>query len=41
MKYCSTIKKKDEIFPLQARQVWMDLEAIMLSEIRQRKTNTL
>ena len=31
--------KKDEILPFAA--TWMILEGIMLSEIRQRKTNTL
>ena len=31
--------KKNEILPLKA--VWMDLEIIMLSEISQRKTNTV
>ena len=32
-------KKKNEILPFAA--MWMDLEGIMLSEIRQRKTNTV
>ena len=31
--------KKDEILPVAA--TWIDLEGIMLSEIRQRKTNTI
>lgn len=32
-------RKKNEIVPLAA--VWMDIEIIMLSEISQRKTNTI
>ena len=31
--------KKNEILPSAA--VWMDLENIILSEVRQRKTNTM
>ena len=38
MEYNSTIKK-NEILPFAA--TWMDLEGIMLSEISQRKTNTV
>ena len=38
MKYYSAIKK-NEILPFAA--TWMDLEGIMLSEISQRKTNTV
>ena len=38
MEYYSAIKKK-EILPFAA--MWMDLEGIMLSEIRQRKTNNV
>ena len=38
MDYYSAIKKK-EILPFAT--MWMDLEAIMLSEISQRKTNTV
>ena len=38
MEYYSDIKK-NEIVPFAA--MWMDLENIMLSEISQRKTNTI
>ena len=38
MEYYSAIKK-NEIMPFAA--TWMDLEGIMLSEISQRKTNTV
>ena len=38
MEYYSAIKK-NEILPFVA--TWMDLEGIMLSEISQRKTNTV
>ena len=38
MEYYSAIKK-NEIMPFAA--IWMDLEGIMLSEISQRKTNTV
>ena len=38
MKYYSAIPK-NEILPFVA--IWMDLETIMLSEISQRKTNTV
>ena len=38
MKYYSAIKKS-EIMPFAA--MWMELEGIMLSEISQRKTNTI
>ena len=38
MEYYSAIKK-NEILPFAA--IWMDLEDIMLSEISQRKTNTV
>ena len=38
MEYYSTIKK-NEILPFVA--TWMDLEGIMVSEISQRKTNTV
>ena len=31
--------KKNEIMPLAA--TWMDLEIIILSEVRKRKTNTI
>ena len=37
MEYCSAIKK-NEIMPFAA--TWMDLEIIILSEIRNRKINT-
>ena len=41
MEYYSAIKKnpKNEIMPFAA--TWMDLEIIILSEVRQRKTNTI
>ena len=39
MEHYSAIKKKNEILPLAI--IWMDLEGIMLSEISQRKTNTV
>ena len=38
MEYYSAIKK-NEILPFAA--TWMDLKGIMLSEISQRKTNTV
>ena len=38
MEYYSTLKKKD-ILPFAT--TWMDLKGIMLSEVRQRKTNTV
>ena len=38
MEYYSAVKKS-KILPLAA--TWMDLEGIMLSEISQRKTNTI
>ena len=38
MEYYSAIKK-NEVLPIAA--TWMDLEGIMLSEISQRKTNTV
>ena len=38
MEYYSAIKKK-EIMPFVA--TWMDLEIIILSEVRKRKTNTI
>ena len=38
MEYYSAIKKS-EIMPFAA--IWMDLEIIILSEVRQRKTNTI
>ena len=38
MEYYSDIKK-NEIMPFAA--TWMDLEMIILSEVRQRKTNTI
>ena len=38
MEYNSAIKK-NEIMPFEA--TWMDLEIITLSEVRQRKTNTI
>ena len=38
MEYCSAIKK-DEIMPFAA--TWVDLEIIILSETRKRKTNTI
>ena len=38
MEYYSAIKK-NKIFPFA--RTWMDLEVIMLSEISQRKANTL
>ena len=38
MRYYLAIKK-NEIMPFAA--TWMDLEIIILSEVRQRKTNTI
>ena len=38
IEYYSAIKK-NEIMPFAA--TWMDLEIIILSEVRQRKTNTI
>ena len=42
VRICSEIllscKKKHEIVPFAA--IWMDLEILILSEVRQRKTNT-
>ena len=38
LEYYSAIKK-NEIMPFAA--TWMDLEIIILSEVRQRKTNTI
>ena len=38
MEYCSAIKK-NEIMPFAA--TWMDLEIIILSEVRQRKTSII
>ena len=38
MEYYSAIKKND-IMPFAA--IWMDLEIIILSEVRQRKTNII
>ena len=38
MEYYSATKK-NEIMPFAA--TWMDLEMIILSEVRQRKTNTI
>ena len=38
MEYYSTLKKKD-ILPFAT--TWIDLKGIMLSEVRQRKTNTV
>ena len=38
MEYYSAIKK-NEVLPFET--TWMDLEGIMLNEIRQRKTNTV
>ena len=38
MEYYSTLKKRD-ILPFVT--TWMDLKGIMLSEMRQRKTNTV
>ena len=39
MQYCSSIKKNEEILPFST--MWMDLEGIMLSEIRWSKTSTV
>ena len=39
MEYYSAIKKKNETMPFAA--TWMDLEIIILSEISQKKTNTI
>ena len=39
MKYYYSVIKKNEILPFAT--TWMDLEDIMLSEISQRKTNTV
>ena len=38
MEYYSTVKK-NEILPFG--EMWMDIEIIMLKEIRQRKANTI
>ena len=38
MEYYSAIKNK-EIMPFAA--TWMDLEIVILNEVRQRKTNTV
>ena len=35
--YCSAIKKKNEIIPFVA--TWMDLEIVILSEVKERKIN--
>ena len=39
VEYYSAIKKTNEIMPFAA--TWMDLEIITLSELCQRKTNTI
>ena len=39
MEYYPAIKKKNGTLPFVT--TWMDLEGIMLSEISQRKTNTI
>ena len=39
VEYNSAIKKKNEILPTTT--TWMDLESIVLSEVRQRKTNLI
>ena len=40
MKYYSAIKIKNEIMPFAAA-TWMQLEIIILSKVRKRKTNTM
>ena len=39
MEYYSAIKKNNDIMPFAA--TWMDLQIIILSEVSQRKTNTV
>ena len=39
MGYHSAIKKKNEILPIAT--TWMGLEIVILSEVRQRKTNII
>ena len=39
MEYYSAVKKKHEIMPYIA--IWMNLEIIILSEVSQRKINTI
>ena len=39
MEYYSAVKKRTKIMPFAA--TWMDLEMIILSEVRQRKTNII
>ena len=39
MEYYSAVKKKNKIMPFAA--TWMQLEIIILSEVRKRKTNTV
>ena len=39
MDYYSAIKKKNKVMPFAA--TWMELETLMLSEVRKGKTNTI
>ena len=39
MEYYSAIKKKNKVMPFVA--TWMQLEILILSEVKKRKTNTI